>query len=255
LNLRVEPPELELASHSTPSSGKTKEEKGKDGEIYLEDARQWVQRRASLLATGRPVTATSNERFVKYDYIIHDVFSGGSVPSHLFSMEFWSELKTSLLENGVLAVNFAGRLGSPASRGIFLTLKKSFPAGECKAYHDDTTAKDPKEWLNSQQDQGFFNMVFFCADFELKHRKTVKPDWLGSPLRERILTTFPQRDIPEAMIVGDLKAANATALEEEKENWIIRDSSNRLGQWQTVTALEHWKVMREVMPAQAWELY
>jgi spermidine synthase len=98
LQLKIGPPEARsfVIDNSEPSSGK-------DGEIYLEDARKWVRRKAQALVRGLPIK-DGNRKLEKYDYVIHDVFSGGSVPSHLFTMEFWSELKVLLRNNGVLAV-------------------------------------------------------------------------------------------------------------------------------------------------------
>src|SRR5271170_3509021 len=46
----------------------------------------------------------------KWDYIIHDVFTGGSVPAHLFTMEMWTSVKQVLAENGVIAVVFSVNL-------------------------------------------------------------------------------------------------------------------------------------------------
>lgn len=40
----------------------------------------------------------------KWDYIVHDVFTGGSVPAHLFTAEMWSATKAALSTDGVLAV-------------------------------------------------------------------------------------------------------------------------------------------------------
>jgi spermidine synthase len=44
------------------------------------------------------------KRNEKWDYIVHDVFTGGSVPEHLFTAEMWSSTKGALADNGVLAV-------------------------------------------------------------------------------------------------------------------------------------------------------
>jgi spermidine synthase len=57
------------------------------GSIYLEDARAVFKRRVA-----------------KFDYIVHDVFTGGSVPASLFTQETWTEVKGNLKLNGVLAV-------------------------------------------------------------------------------------------------------------------------------------------------------
>ena len=42
----------------------------------------------------------------KWDFIVHDVFTGGSVPAHLFTKEMWSAIKAVLADNGVIAVVF-----------------------------------------------------------------------------------------------------------------------------------------------------
>lgn len=40
----------------------------------------------------------------KWDFIVHDVFTGGSVPSHLFTSQMWNTCKQALVLDGVLAV-------------------------------------------------------------------------------------------------------------------------------------------------------
>ena len=39
-----------------------------------------------------------------YDYIIHDVFTGGAEPVTLFTLEFFEGLKSLLTDNGVVAI-------------------------------------------------------------------------------------------------------------------------------------------------------
>jgi spermidine synthase len=50
---------------------------------------------------GRKFAQDSGEM---WDIIIHDVFSGGSVPESLFTLEMWEALKRVLQDDGVLAV-------------------------------------------------------------------------------------------------------------------------------------------------------
>lgn len=65
------------------------------GKVYLEDARHWVEKRKDCSQSGQcPL----------FDTVIHDCFSGGGVPEHLFTIEFWKELKTVLDPEGVLVV-------------------------------------------------------------------------------------------------------------------------------------------------------
>lgn len=59
--------------------------------VYIEDARGWVQRQATL-GNGT------------YDIVVHDCFSGGGVPAHLFTSEFWQDLRKVISPDGVLAV-------------------------------------------------------------------------------------------------------------------------------------------------------
>lgn len=40
----------------------------------------------------------------KYDYIVHDVFTGGAEPLELFTLEFLRDLKSLLKEDGVIAI-------------------------------------------------------------------------------------------------------------------------------------------------------
>lgn len=59
--------------------------------VYLEDARRWVSRSA-------------DQGTDTYDIIVHDCFSGGGVPAHLFTTEFWENLKRILDPEGIVAV-------------------------------------------------------------------------------------------------------------------------------------------------------
>ena len=50
---------------------------------------------------GRAFIEQSQE---KWDYLVHDVFTGGSVPAHLFTVEMWSAVKGRISEDGVIVV-------------------------------------------------------------------------------------------------------------------------------------------------------
>lgn len=68
-----------------------------DDRVFLEDARGWVHKRVAtqLLPSDMPH---------KFDMVIHDCFSGGGIPKHLYSLEFWNELKAIMTTGGVVAV-------------------------------------------------------------------------------------------------------------------------------------------------------
>lgn len=50
----------------------------------------------------------------KFNYIIHDVFTGGAEPVDLFTLEFLQDLKSMLAPDGVIAI-----VGSPLSAPSF----------------------------------------------------------------------------------------------------------------------------------------
>lgn len=64
-----------------------------DHTAVIEDARSFV-RRASKKST----------RSGQYDYIIHDVFTGGAEPVELFTFEFINGLFELLKDDGVIAI-------------------------------------------------------------------------------------------------------------------------------------------------------
>lgn len=68
-------------------------------EVYLEDARGWVHRRPI-----KSKTQSQSDVDAKFDFVIHDCFSGGGVPEHIFTVEFWEDLKVILDSTGVVAV-------------------------------------------------------------------------------------------------------------------------------------------------------
>lgn len=58
----------------------------------LEDATKFVKRAQKSTPTPQ------------YDYIVHDVFTGGAEPAELFTMEFLTDLKSLLKEDGAIAI-------------------------------------------------------------------------------------------------------------------------------------------------------
>jgi spermidine synthase len=68
--------------------------------VFLEDARGWVKRKAKELKEAEESSRLKEQ----FDYVVHDCFSGGGVPSHLYTMEFWADLKEIMKPDGVVAV-------------------------------------------------------------------------------------------------------------------------------------------------------
>ncbi|CEL52703.1 hypothetical protein RSOLAG1IB_05909 [Rhizoctonia solani AG-1 IB] len=235
-----------------------------NGGVFLEDARGWVDRRARTVSDGHYIetgnatqvlqgtTSTTEDLF---DYIIHDCFSGGSVPTFLFSTGFFEGVKGLLRADGVLAVNFAGKLGSDPAHAILNTLLSVFES--CRVFHDKVVYDSGKEPEAGEHDD-FLNMVYFCSNAPvLKFRDPVEKDFLGSFLRQHILTTMDRREVAFAQIRGNSTAPAGKPLPgiEGEEQWVLKDGDERLGEWQKATGLEHWTVMRHVMTHDIWESY
>ncbi|EIW82080.1 S-adenosyl-L-methionine-dependent methyltransferase [Coniophora puteana RWD-64-598 SS2] len=215
------------------------------GHVFLEDARNWAQERRRL-AMPDPATEVAPVEVDIFDIIIHDCFSGGSVPEHLYSLQFWEDLKVSLDPEGVVAVNFAGSLASDASKGVATTLMKAF--GQCRAFHDSLTLPLTQEQYESE----FMNIVFFCSPSArpLEFRLARNDDYLNSHLRARILSTLAMREVSMDEIRG-----SEVWTEEQEQQYLITDFANKLGDWQQGGAFDHWKLMREVLPDAVWEAY
>ncbi len=66
----------------------------------------------------------------QYDFIVHDCFTGGFVPSHLLSVEMLRDLDRLLKDDGLLALNFVGFTEGPeaaAAAAVYRTLGEIFP--------------------------------------------------------------------------------------------------------------------------------
>jgi spermidine synthase len=50
------------------------------------------------------VARTAKDMKQRFDYIIHDVFTGGAEPVDLFTIEFFQDLHTMLKPNGAVAI-------------------------------------------------------------------------------------------------------------------------------------------------------
>lgn len=60
---------------------------------YIEDAISFVKRESNKVEDKK-----------QYEFILHDVFTGGAVPASLFTAEFFTELRSLLTDDGVIAI-------------------------------------------------------------------------------------------------------------------------------------------------------
>ena len=66
--------------------------------LFIEDARRWVHNVSETVKGG----SDTNKR--PFDVVVHDCFSGGGVPAHLYTKQFWEDLKNIVSPDAVIAV-------------------------------------------------------------------------------------------------------------------------------------------------------
>ena len=225
------------------------------GRVFLQDARSWVEKQTTVIQDDD-----------LFDIVIHDCFSGGGVPQHIFTLEFWDGLKALMHANGVIAVVrcalFSPGLYLPSSffldRIMLAKLTASLPERSwpplrrplvpavLSTIHSRMSTKTTTHinlsiwcaalgWLCPEAQLPF--QVFFCsaAKQPLTFRQSLPADHLGSPLRQHIFSTLTSREIN----LSRLRPKNGH--EDEETDLILTDGSTRLGQWQESQAFEHWK--------------
>ncbi|KAL1842235.1 hypothetical protein VTJ49DRAFT_5713 [Mycothermus thermophilus] len=183
----------------------------------------------------------ADETAPRYDYIIHDVFTGGAEPIPLFTLEFLQNLHTLLKPNGVVAINYAGDFALPPPRIVVNTIRAVFPT--CRMFREHP--RDEKEFAATGVD--FTNMVIFCTKQPsegISFREPTARDMLNSPSREAFLP--PQHEVLDSDLVESVG---------EAEGVLARNSTERLVKWHEQSAMGHWAVMRTVLPEGVWKAW
>ncbi|KAH6647478.1 spermine/spermidine synthase [Truncatella angustata] len=172
-----------------------------------------------------------------FDYIIHDVFTGGAEPIPLFTLEFLQSLNNLLKPNGVVAINYAGDFTLPPLSTVMHTIREVFPS--CRIFRESPAPSAEKLEENGRD---FDNVVVFCrktAD-KITFRPVVQADLLQSRARAHYL--MPRNEVPESafMTGDDIKL-------------VRKNDTAALANYHDKTGLGHWAVMREVIPKNIWE--
>ncbi|KAF2085546.1 spermine/spermidine synthase family protein [Saccharata proteae CBS 121410] len=174
-----------------------------------------------------------------YDYIIHDVFTGGAEPVSLFTAEFLTGLRTLLKADGVVAINYAGDLALDSTKLVLNTIFSVFPT--CRIFRDQPPLPDAKS--------DFINMVVFCVPagdgVKLTFRAPLEHDFLGSIVRQRNLA--PRQEL-EVSFEPDETAVQEKRVLTKLNGW-------ELERFQQEGAVSHWEIMRTVLPPKVWELW
>lgn len=190
----------------------------------IQDAVSWANQTAAPKAS-------------KYDYIVHDVFTGGAEPLALFTNTFLTNLRSLLKPNGVIALNYAGDLNAPLTSKVLNTIDQIFD-GRCSIYRDTPESAD----------EHFTNIIAFCrnAPGPIRFRRPIKADFLGSKSREHYMLPNPTFQISIPVQDGDAHSEESTLKQGDEDKWSGE---------QAESAIKHWHVMRKVMPDAVWELW
>lgn len=71
--------------------------------VHITDGRGFVIQTRRALEEARQAGEPVDESGL-YDYVVHDLFSGGGVPGHLFTLRFWQDLRQIIKSDAVVAV-------------------------------------------------------------------------------------------------------------------------------------------------------
>ncbi|KAM0562813.1 hypothetical protein ACHAPJ_001653 [Fusarium lateritium] len=190
----------------------------------------------AAIADAVSYTADLVKQSKTYDYIVHDVFTGGAEPVDLFTLEFLQGLGDLLKPDGVIAINYAGDFGLPAPQLIYRTIKQVFPS--CRIFRES-----PREEANVEKwGNDFTNMVIFCRKTpgEVTFRRPDASDFLRSQVRKALL--YPKYEVKESEF-----------LESDATNVLYKNHTSEVTKWHQESASGHWKIMRSVLPDKVWE--
>lgn len=204
----------------------------------------------AVIYTTRLADATPGH----FDYIIHDVFTGGAEPIALFTLEFLQNLNALLKPGGVVAIvsyfalflqppsshefqNYAGDFALPPPMVVVQTIRQVFPS--CRIFREHPRDED----LMEKHGSDFANMVIFCtkiAGRPVSFREPNARDLLNSPSREVFL--MPKHEVKdEDFTVG------------RDDGILTKNDTAKLVKWHGKSAMGHWAVMRTVLPPTVWE--
>ncbi len=177
--------------------------------VYLYDAKAFLNE-AAIPAT--------------YDFILHDVFTGGIVYPSLFSIESLDRVRFLLKDDGVLALNFVGIPDSMATYTVYATILTKFQHVKC--------------FLENPIEKTFQNIVFFASN--------------------RVIDFNFNQNVPSNMdasykMMKDIfMKMDGNFCSEFKKAEPISDKRNPLHELQYESAIEHWNIVRGVIKKDIW---
>lgn len=197
---------------------------------YIQDASDFV----SVYSEAQPNS---------YDYIIHDVFTGGAEPIPLFTLEFLQRLDKLLRADGVVAINYAADLTLETPNIVVRTILEVFPT--CRIFQDV---------LPGDSGANFINMVVFCTkaqNSQVIFREATEADWLQSLSRKQWIPPDPVLEMPISDFLDEAeRRSEALVLKTDNKKMV-----ERLKGYHHISADRHWRIMRKVLPDAVWELW
>ncbi|KAI1815913.1 spermine/spermidine synthase [Poronia punctata] len=189
----------------------------------IQDAVSWSQQNAPSLRK-------------QFDYIVHDVFTGGAEPVDLFTDTFLKRLRSMLKPTGVIVINYAGDFTLPPLSIVVNTIRGIFPS--CRIFRENEA---PSKESVEEAGRDFDNVMIFCTknSDKITFRRPMDADMLKSLSRKQFLV--PEHEVP------------LSAFSPREEVGILRaNETDKLAKWHDQSALRHWDVMRFVMPSEVW---
>ncbi|KAM7183020.1 polyamine aminopropyltransferase [Naviculisporaceae sp. PSN 640] len=200
--------------------------------------------------------SSTEEGKESFDYIIHDVFTGGAEPIPLFTLDFLQTLEALLKPGGVVAINYAGDFSLPPPAVIIKTIRTVFPTCRIFREHEkpaSTPDSDSSE-KKSKSKSDFDNIVIFCTKLnpalsggKIEFRRPTERDMLNSPARQGFLV--PKHEVLDR----DLVSADGAKGEVQDHGILTANDTEKLARWHEQSALGHWAIMRVVLPPVVWE--
>ncbi|KAM3480247.1 hypothetical protein MY5147_001312 [Beauveria neobassiana] len=182
----------------------------------------------------------------RFDYIVHDVFTGGAEPVDLFTLEFLQRLHTLLKPHGAIAINYAGDLALPGPRAIVRTVRTVFPA--CRIFRE---FPPDEAGIAAHGGSDFTNMVIFCkkagpSAAALTFRAATDADRLNSFARREFLEPTHEVRAEDFLAAAADEGEDGVLLLRANETEVVTKSHR-------TSARGHWSIMRTVLPSVVWE--
>ncbi|KAI8605076.1 hypothetical protein EDD21DRAFT_364565 [Dissophora ornata] len=208
----------------------------KPHQLFIQDGRQFIK----------------NAQEGKYDYVIHDVFTGGGVPPSLFSLEALHDIQRIMKPDGVLALNMVGSenpLKAQALNSVRRTLHAAFE-------HVVGFKESPEE------PDAYQNMVFFASQIPIEFDRYEPPPLPSDEEMERMreqggghVDHALRPSVMRDWILTSFEGWPLSTPYDPTKGELILDRNNTLNAMQRMGAEDHWHAMRSLLPLDFWINY